>query len=111
MSLPGGHKRCALLQVQKAHDWSELLCRVHKRGYHGLVAIGTCSQANGAKCHVFRQAAEPQAEREARSILCSIVAIQYTVSLSLACSEGCDVCHNSIGSNSGAAFICTCALY
>ena len=30
---PGGHKRCALLQVQKAHDWSELQYRVHKQAW------------------------------------------------------------------------------
>ena len=33
VSLPGGHKRCTLLQIQEAHNWSELQCRVHKQGW------------------------------------------------------------------------------
>ena len=32
--LEGIYKRCALLQVQKAHDWSELQCRVRKSAVH-----------------------------------------------------------------------------
>ena len=31
--------------------------------------------------------------------------------LLLACSEGCGLHHNSIGSKFGAVFICACALY
>ena len=31
--------------------------------------------------------------------------------LLLACSEGCGLHHNSIGSKFGAAFICACTLY
>ena len=59
-SKPGGHKRCTLLQVQKAHDWLELLCRVHKRGYLDLGPIETHSRA--------------RAKREVRSVFLS-----YTV--------------------------------
>ena len=38
--LPGhrGH-RDAFSKVQKTHYWSELLCRVHKRGCQGIGAI------------------------------------------------------------------------
>ena len=35
----------------------------------------------------------------------------WTEQLLLTCSEGCGLHHNSIGSNFGAAFICTCAPY
>ena len=51
---PGGHKRCALLQVQKTHDWSELLCRVHKRGCQGLGAIEMHSRARASGASAAR---------------------------------------------------------
>ena len=84
MSYPGGHKRCALRQVQKTHDWSELLCRVHKRGCQGLGAIEMHSRAraSGVSAKHFdrpaRQATEPQAKREAMSALCHGLVVDST---------------------------------
>ena len=77
----GGHKRCALVQVQKTHDWSELLCRVHKQGCQGLAgghrdAFSSSSERRtiGASAARFdrpaRQATEPRAKREAMFALC-----------------------------------------
>ena len=51
-------------------DWSELLCRVHKRDCQGLGAIEMHyrAQASGASAARFdrpaRQATEPRAKRE-----------------------------------------------
>ena len=78
------HKRCALLQVQKTHDWSELLCRVRKRGCQGLGAIEMHSRtrASGASARFdrpARQATEPQAKREAMSALCHGLVVDSTL--------------------------------
>ena len=63
MLLPGGHKSCTLLQVQKAHNRSELLDCAQIR-----VAIETHSLTSGAKCCMFR---EPGAKREVTwTVLC-----------------------------------------
>ena len=60
-----------------------------------------------------QQATEPQAKREARSVLCHSLVVDSTrdnvaiygefEQLLLACNEGCSLHHNSIGSNFGAA--------
>ena len=79
-----GIKRCALLQVQKTHDWSELLCRMHKRGCQGLGAIEMHSRtrASGASAARFdrpaRQATKPRAKREAMSVLCYGLVVDLT---------------------------------
>ena len=60
---------------QKTHDWSELLCRVHKRGCQGLGAIEMHSRARASGASAARldrparQAIEPRAKREAMSAL------------------------------------------
>ena len=60
-----------------SEDWSELLCRVHKRGCQGLGAIEMHSRArtSGASAARFdrpaRQATEPRARREAMYV-CSL---------------------------------------
>ena len=83
---PGGHKRCALLQVQKTRDGSELLCRVHKRGCQGLGAVEMHSRSrarvSGASATRFdwpaQQATEPQAKRETISALCHGLVVDST---------------------------------
>ena len=60
-----------------------------------------------------QQATEPRAKREARSVLCHCLMVDSTrenvtihgefEQLLLACSEGCDLHHNSIGSKFDAA--------
>ena len=56
--------------------WSELLCRVHKQGCHGLGAIETHSRltANSAKRCAFREtcSAGHRASSEAKGEVCSL---------------------------------------
>ena len=68
-----------------------------------------------------QQATEPRLKRGARSVLCHCLMVDSTrenvtihgefEQLLLACSEGCDLHHNSTGSKFSAAFICACMLY
>ena len=63
----------ALVRVQKTHDWSKLLCRVHKQGCQGLGAIAMHSRARVSVANVVRfdrparQATKPRAKREVMS--------------------------------------------
>ena len=63
------------IQVQKIHDWSELLCHVHKQGCQGLGAIKMHSRAraSGVSAACFdrpaQQATEPRAKREVMSMV------------------------------------------
>ena len=73
-----------MLQVQKTHDWSELLCRVHKQSCQGLGAIEMHSQAraSGTSAACFDrpawQATEPRAKREVMSALCHGLVVEST---------------------------------
>ena len=73
-----------------------------------------------------QQATESRAKRQARSVLHHSLMVDSTFKQSgnvaitrdgefeqllLACSEGCGLCYNSIGSKFGASFICASALY
>ena len=60
------------VQVQKAHDWSESQCRVHKQGWPERERCILKQMVRSAICfeRSAQQATEPQAKRKARSVLC-----------------------------------------
>ena len=66
------YKRCALLQVQKTHDWSELLYRVHKRGCQGLGAIIILELERAAQAPRHSVSTGHRASSEARGDVCSL---------------------------------------
>ena len=72
------------MRSPKTHDWSELLCRVHKQGCQGLGAIEMHSRAraSGASSMRFdrpaRQATEPRAKRKAMPALCHGLVVDST---------------------------------
>ena len=112
---PGGHKWCALLQVQETHDWSEL-CRVHKQVCQGLGTIEMHSRAwaRGSSAAHFnrpaRQATKPRAKWEVTSVLCYGLVVDSTfersdVAITVSLSS------YSRPAVSGVVFICACALY
>ena len=83
------------------------------------VATETHSRANDAKHRMFQEACpaghRAQAKREARSVLCHSLMIDWMLMSSSSCSwpavRGCGLHQDSIGSKFGATFICAWALY
>ena len=65
-------------------EYSELLCRMHKRGCQGLgtIEMHSRARASGASAARFdrpaQQATEPRAKREAMSALCHGLVVYST---------------------------------